>query len=105
VELLAVFFFGFLVGSALWLGLWFLQLRPARGAALRETETILRAKETALRDCTAAQDHCRELKAKLEIQNKQLDAKLKEALIGWGGCIKGKAAPETQAQPKPNAPY
>src|SRR5882724_6973576 len=98
-ELLIVFIPGFLLGTALWLGLWFFWTRPAQAAALQAKEGALKAKETALLNCVAAKDQCDELRDKLQAENKQTDTKLKEALKGWGNCIRSKSAPEAQEKP------
>lgn len=96
-ELLAMFILGFLLATALGLGLWFFRTKPAHAAALE-------AKETALQNCLAAKDKCSKVKDKLQAENKEIDAKLKEALKGWGSCIRSKTAPEGQEKPKPNTP-
>ncbi len=88
VELLAMFVFGFLLATMLWLGLWFFQTKPAHAAALE-------ANKTALRNCVAAKDDCSKLKDKLQAENKETDAKLKEAVKGWGSCIRSKNAQQT----------
>ena len=103
-ELLAVFVSGFLVATVLWLALWFFLVRPAQSAPARTMEAALREKETALLNCVAAKNQCEELKDKVQAENQQLDTKLKEALVGWGRCIKSKNAPGTQEKPKPNTP-
>ncbi len=103
-ELVATFVFGFLLATILWLGLWLLQLRPARAAAFQEKEAALRAKEAALQNCVAAEDQCASLKDSLQAENKETNAKLKEALIGWGRCIKGKNSSPRQEKPSPNSP-
>ncbi len=103
-ELLVTFAFGFLLATLLWLGLWFFHTRPAQATALRAKETALRAKETALVNCVALQDHRLALKDTLQAEIKQIDAKLKEALKGWGDCIRSKTAPDGQEKPEPNTP-
>lgn len=103
-ELLAMFVFGFLLATMLWLGLWFFWMRPAQAAALQAKEGALRAKESALLNCVAAKDQCNELNDKLQAENKQIDTRFKEALKRWGSCIRGKTAPETLEKPKPNPP-
>jgi hypothetical protein len=103
-ELLAVFVSGFLVATILWLGLWFFRGRTAQSDAARTKEAALQAKETVLVNCVAAKNQCNELKDRVQAENQQLDAKLKEALLGWGRCIKSKNAPEPSGKPKPNAP-
>lgn len=103
-ELLAVFVSGFLVATILCLGLWLFLLRPAQSAAARTNEAALREKETALLNCAALRNQCDELRDKVQAENQQLDAKRKEALVGWGRCIKSKNVPEAQGKPNPNAP-
>ena len=103
-ELVATFLFGFSLATVLWLALWLIQLRPARAAAFREKEGALRAKEAALQNCVAAADQCGRLKDSLQAGNKQLDAKVKEALLGWGRCIHNKDVPEPQEKAKPRTP-
>jgi len=88
----------------LWLGLWFFWTKPAQGAALEVKEAAFQAKESALLNCVAAKNQCDELKDRDQAENQQLDSKLKEALLGWGRCIRGKNAPEAQQKPKGNTP-
>ena len=102
-ELLAVFVCGFLLASMLWLGIWFFWTRPTQAAALGAKETALEAKGAALRDRVAAKEQCGQLLQSLQSESKQLDAKLNEALTGWGRCIKSKASP-AEENPKPNTP-
>ena len=103
-ELLAVFVSGILVATILWLALWFLRARPAQAVALQAKESALQAKEAALLNCVAAKDQCTELKDKIQTANGEINAKLKETLVGWGRCIRSKNAPDTQEKPKPNGP-
>ena len=103
-ELLVVFISGFLLATMLWLGVWFFGARPGQAAAVRAKEAALREKETALLNCVAAKDQCNELKAKIQAENGEINAKLKEALLGWGRCIRSKNVPEAQQKAKPNAP-
>jgi hypothetical protein len=88
-ELLVVFFAGFLLASLLAAGAWFVAVRPGYAAALRRKEDALRQKEAALLHCTQAKDQSKGLIEKLEVENGELDKKLKAALAGWGRCIKG----------------
>jgi len=92
-----MFIFGFLLATMLWLGLWFYHQRPAQAAALG-------AKEAALLNCVAAKDQCSELKARIQAENREINAKLKQAVLAWGRCIRSKNAPEAQEKPKPSAP-
>jgi uncharacterized protein HemX len=92
-ELFIVFISGFLLATVLWLGLWFFWTKPAQAAILQAKEAALMAKETALLNCVAAKDQCDELRDKLQAENKQIDTKLKEALNGWGNCIRSKSTP------------
>ncbi len=96
--------FRLLACDILWLALWLIQLRPARAVAFQEKEAALRAKEAALQNCVAAADQCGRLKDSLQAENKETNAKLKEALIGWGRCIKGKNSSPRQEKPSPNSP-
>ncbi|MBI4461485.1 MAG: hypothetical protein HY653_01120 [Acidobacteria bacterium] len=82
VELFLMFSFGFALASIIWLGLWFFQIRPAHAATLK-------ARETALVECTTAKDQCNELKDKIQAEKEEIDLKLDEALRGWGRCIRG----------------
>ena len=104
VELVATFVFGFSLATILWLALWLIQLRPARAAAFQEKEAALRAKEAALQNCVAAADQRGRLKDGLQAENKESNAKLKEALISWGRCIKSKNSSRPQEKPSPNSP-
>ncbi len=103
-ELLLVFICGFLAATVLWLGVWFFLARPVQAAAVQAKEAALREKETALLSCVAAKDQFDELKNKIQAENKQLNAKLKEALSGWGRCIHNKDVPEPQEKAKPKTP-
>ncbi len=103
-ELLVAFISGILLATVLWLGLWFFLARPVQAAAVRAKEAAVREKETTLLSCVAAKDQSNELKDKIQAENKQLDAKLKEVLIGWGRCIKGKNPSPRQEKPNPNSP-
>lgn len=80
-ELFLVFVLGFLAATVLWLGLWFFQTRPAQAAAVQE-------KESALEKCLAATELCDQTKAKFRTEKEELDRKLKQALAGWGRCIR-----------------
>jgi len=104
VELLVVFIVGFLLSTMLWLGVWFFGARQGQVAAVRAREAAFQEKEAALLNCVAAKDQSNELKDKIQAENKLLDAKLKEAQIGWGRCIRGKNVPEAQDKAKPNTP-
>lgn len=86
-ELLVVFVSGFVAATMLWLGLWFLQAKPAHAAALQ-------AKETALQKCAAAKEQCTDLKGKIQGENEEINRKLEEALAGWGRCIRSKEEPK-----------
>lgn len=88
----------------LWLGLWFFWTRPAEAGELRAKEAALETKEAAWRDCVAAKDQCEKLQESLQSESLQLDAKLNEALIGWGRCIRSKNTPDTPKEAKPNTP-
>jgi len=103
-ELLAVFISGFLLATMLWLGVWFFGARQGQEAEVRAREAAVREKETALLNCVAARDQCNQQKANLQAENGEINAKLKEALLGWGRCIRGKNSPEAQEKAKPSAP-
>jgi len=103
-ELLAVFISGFLLATMLWLGVWFFGARQGQEAEVRAREAAVREKETALLNCVAAKDQCIQQKANLQAENGEINAKLKEALLGWGRCIRGRNSPETPEIAKPNAP-
>ena len=102
-ELLVMFVSGFLLASMLWLALWFFQLKAAQAAALRAKESALQTKQTALLNCVTEKNQCRELKERIQAENGEINAKLNEALLGWGRCIRGKNAP-VQEKPKGNTP-
>jgi uncharacterized protein HemX len=99
IELIVTFVLGFVLATALWVGVWFFWAKPARATALQKTETALRARETALQECVAAKDQCNELKNRMQAENTEMDAKLKQALAGWGRCLKTKKAEEEKLQP------
>jgi hypothetical protein len=102
-ELLVVFASGCLLATMLWLGLWFFWIRPAEAAASSAKDAALHEKEVALVTCVAAKDQCNQLKNKIQAENKKIDAKLKEALLGWGGCIRSKTHP-AEKNAKPSTP-
>ncbi len=103
-ELLVMFVSDFLLATMLCLALWFFQLKPAQAAALRAKEGALQAKETAFLNCLAEKNQCSELKDKIQAENGEINAKLKEALVGWARCIRSKNAPNAQEKPKGNNP-
>ncbi len=103
-ELVVVFVSGFLLATILWLGLWSFWAKPAQSAAGRAKEAALQAKESALLNCLAAKNQCNELRAKIQGENGEINAKLKEALLGWGRCIRTKNAPDAQQKRSPNPP-
>jgi len=92
-ELLLVFALGFLLSTALWLGLWFFQTRPASAAALDEQETRLAA-------CELQRDELQAQYSTVAEENQQLDGELRDAKLGWGRCIREK----TQRGPAPSEP-
>jgi hypothetical protein len=94
-ELGIVFISGFLLATFFWLGLWFFIARPVEAEAVRQRDTALREKETALVQCLGVRDECQEERSRIRTENARLEAKLKEALVGWGRCIRSKAIPES----------
>src|SRR5215510_1992343 len=103
-ELGIVFASGFLLATFLWLGLWFFVARPVQPNAARQTETVLRERETALEHCAAARNECSELNGKIQAENQRVEAKLKEALVGWGRCIRSQGRPEASGGSEPLKP-
>jgi len=86
-ELALVFSAGFLLATALWLGAWFLYARPVQAAQQSETETALAA-------CQAARDGFQQQFEQARAAGQQTEGKLRDALLGWGRCIrKEDAAP------------
>ena len=86
-ELIAMFVVGLTLASMLWLGLWFLHVRPVQAAALQ-------AQKTALEQCLAEKDLCNQVKNKLGAENKEISRRLDEARVGWGRCIRSKSTPD-----------
>jgi hypothetical protein len=93
-ELAVVFVMGFLLASAVWLGAWFLYARPVQAAQQSETESALAACQTA-RDTFEL--HLQEARA----ASQQTEVKLRDAMLGWGRCIRGKAEGEKPAAEVP----
>lgn len=95
-ELTLMFACGFILASVLWLSLWFFNARPSQAMAMTE-------KESAMAACQAEKDRYRGQVGSLQAESKQLDAKLRDARLGWGRCLRGKeeaTAPATaQASP------
>lgn len=83
-ELTLTFFLGFALASGLWLGLWFLQARPAQAAAIDERETELAA-------CQTAREALQTRHEEIAAARQQLDTDLREAKLGWGRCIREKS--------------
>ncbi len=81
IELCLVFVLGFLAATVLWLGLWFLETKPAQAAVVQE-------KESALEKCLAANNLCDQTKKEIQAQQEDLEKKLDDALAGWGRCIR-----------------
>ncbi len=92
-ELLVMFVSGFLLAT----GSMVLPAETGPSRALRVQESGLQAKESALVNCVAAKDQCNELKDKIQAENGEINAKLKEALLG---CY----TPDAQEKPKGNNP-
>lgn len=80
-ELAVVFFLGFLLASALWLGAWFLYARPVQAAQQNETESALAA-------CQVARDGFQQQLEEARAAREQTEVKLREAQLGWGRCIR-----------------
>ncbi len=94
-ELMVVFALGFALASALWLGLWFLQTRPAQAAALDQRDEQLAA-------CQAARDELQAQHEQLVTAKQQLDSELRDAQLGWGRCLRSQRENETaDANPRP----
>lgn len=96
-ELLVTFVSDFLLATMLWLGLWLFRIKPAHAAALE-------ANQTAWVNCIAGKDEYNNLKDKIQAENKQIDAKLKEVLLGCGRCIRSQKSADAQEKGQPNAP-
>ncbi len=94
-ELLLVFALGFLLSTALWLGLWYFQARPASAAALDEQETQLAA-------CELERDGLQAQNTAMTEEKEQLDTALRDAKLGWGRCIREKNQ-QGLANPDPEA--
>lgn len=80
-ELMIVFVLGFALASALWLGVWFLHMRPAHAAAMDQRDQQLAYCQTARQQLHT--QHEQVLAAK-----QQLDTELRDAKLGWGRCIR-----------------
>jgi hypothetical protein len=89
-ELALVFTTGFLLASALWLGAWFLYARPVQAAQQSETES-------ALAICQSARDAMHKELEQVRAASQQAEVKLRDAMLGWGRCIRGKTEPEKPA--------
>jgi hypothetical protein len=87
-ELMVVFAAGFALASALWLGVWFLQARPAQADAIDQRDEQLAA-------CRAARNELQMQHEQLLAAKQRLDGKLHDAQLGWGRCIRSQRENET----------
>ena len=55
-ELLALFLLGFAAATLLWVGLWYLQARPAHADIVQAQETELEQTQGRLQQCTAERE-------------------------------------------------
>jgi len=90
-ELTVTFFLGFTLATGLWLGLWFLQARPAQAVAMDEREAELAA-------CQTAREELQKSHETIAAAKQQLDTELREAKLGWGRCLREKQGSETAAR-------
>jgi uncharacterized membrane protein YccC len=102
-ELFVMFLFGFVLASMVWLGLWFIQAKPAHTAALEVKEAALEAKSAALEQCLGANQELNALRDRAQADNEELSAKLEKALAGWGRCIRSKQEPQEADGEGPSA--
>jgi len=83
-ELALMFALGFVLASALWLGLWFYHAQPAQAAAIDQKESVLTA-------CEAERDQFQKQAEEVQFQNEDLEKKLHDARVGWGRCIRSQS--------------
>lgn len=91
-ELFLVFILGFVLATALWLGVWFVHAKPTHADSLQS--------------CLAEKQELAQLRARVEIEKRDSDqkleevnAKLEDALAGWGRCIRSQTPADTQEKP------
>jgi hypothetical protein len=91
-ELFLVFFLGFVLATGLWLGIWFVHARPIQADSLQS--------------CVAEKQELASLRAKVETEKQladrqleEVNAKLEDALAGWGRCIKSQNRIDNQEKP------
>jgi len=91
-ELFLVFVLGFVLATGLWLGIWFVHARPIQADSLHS--------------CVTEKQELAELRARVETakqqadrQLKEVNAKLEDALVGWGRCIKSQTRIDNQEKP------
>jgi hypothetical protein len=90
-ELLLVFIAGFVLATALWLGLWFVHAKPAQADNLQSCLTE-KSELTALRAKVATE------KEKAAEELAEAKDKLDEALVGWGRCIRSQSQTKQETE-------
>jgi len=91
-ELFLVFLLGFVLATGLWLGIWFVHARPIQADSLQS--------------CVAEKQELAELQAKVKAEKQRAEqqlaeanAKLEDALAGWGRCIRSQSRIDTPEEP------
>ena len=90
-ELFLVFLLGFVLATGLWLGVWYVHAKPTHADSLQS--------------CLAEKQELAELRARIEVEKQDADqklgevnAKLEDALAGWGRCIRSQTPADTQGK-------
>ncbi|HSC78193.1 MAG TPA: hypothetical protein VLB32_06490 [Candidatus Acidoferrales bacterium] len=82
-ELLAMFIVGFVAATLLWVGVWYLQARPAHADAIQAQQTERQQAQSQLQQCTAERDQLRQASEQRERRVRELDQQLKGAWAAY----------------------
>ncbi len=82
-ELLAMFIVGFVAATLLWVGVWYLQARPAHADAIQAQETERQQVRSQLQQCTAERDQLRHASDQQQRRVRELDQQLKGAWAAY----------------------
>ncbi len=82
-ELLAMFIVGFVAATLLWVGVWYLQARPAHADAIQAQESERQQAQSQLQQCTAEREQLRQSSEQRERRVRELDQQLKGAWAAY----------------------
>ena len=86
-ELVLMLVAGFVLATLLWVGLWFLHLKPDQALVLQE-------QMAAVERCLAEKESWHQEEQRLKAENREISRRLNQARAGWARCIRSKSAPE-----------